>query len=751
MFAKTLVCATALLAFGCSGAGGGSAPAATNAPADPGAPAVQVPVANQTAPVVLVEPRDETVAQGEWACFSVEAMGDPTPAIQWYRDGAAIPGANAASYYFIPSDPSLDGAAFHAVVHNAAGDTTSRDATLHVACAGAPLFSVQPTATSAFPGTLVAFLAGTSTVSKVAWVVNGTTCQEGDTTAILSGTQTTLTVTASAGTSSTLAFPAPAAPGTYAVQAIATGSGVPVASAPVLLTVMAPVTNVPTLSIQSVLLDQGIQLPDSSVPLVANRAGLLRIVGAASTFNGLTPSAKVRVTAPGQAAQVFVIPCPGHGVPTTPDLTAWPSMTWDVLLPASLIRPGARVAVTLDPGGQNVTVPDWAIPCLPVPDLDLRFVPVVLAGGTPTLGPSTVQAAVQEMTRLYPLAKVAATVGSPFTPSVCDIATVANINQVLMDLESKRIADGALQTYYQGIWQQGIDCLYAGLGYIASPGNTSSRSSLACLGQYSASAHELGHNLGLQHAPCGAVSDPDPDFPYSGGLIGLGQPVDTTGPGLVYTDPGNPCYHDIMGYCGAFWISDYNYTRVFKALTQTTRGAGSGAAACLLVSGFQRGRGGPSPRWNLRPAFNVTTQPSAPAPAGVRIDLMNGDAVVASHTVAVSDAEATGLATFVAAIPMPGTPITGVRLNHEGQTVHLKGLTGHAAAPTMALTAPGVAHLSWNHATHPLAMVRDEQTGQVVAILGGDNQELPVAPGRTYRVELSDNVGSSSHPGIAPR
>jgi hypothetical protein len=753
MFAKTLVLATALLALGCAGAGGGSAPAATTVPGDPAVPALPAAPADQTVPIVLVEPRDATVAQGAWASFSVEAMGDPTPAIQWYRDGAAITGANASSYYFIPSDPSLDGASFHAAVQNSAGTATSRDAVLHVACADAPLFSIQPVGTSAFPGAPVTFLAATSAVSEVAWVVDGTACQEGHTAAILGGTPTTVSVTGSvsSGTSSTLAFPAPATPGTYAVQAVATGSGVPVASAPVVLTVLAPASTVPTLSIQAVLLDQGIQLPDGSVPLVANRPGLLRVVGAASAFNALTPSAKVSVRVPGQAAKVFVIPSPGQGVPTSPDLRAWPSITWDVMLPASLIQPGARVAVILDPGGQNVTVPDWMIPCTPVPDLDLRFVPIVLAGGTPTVGPSAVQSAVQEITRLYPLAEVTAAVGRPFTPSVSDLFTVANINRVLVDLESKRIADVALRTYYQGIWQQGIDCLYAGLGFIASPANTSSRSSVACLGQYSASAHELGHNLGLQHAPCGSASNPDPDFPYSGGLIGLGQPVDTTGPGLVYADPGNPCYHDIMGYCGAFWISDYNYTKVFKALTQTTSGAGSGASACLLVSGFQSGRGGPAPRWNLRPAFDVTTQPSAPAPAGARIDLMNGDSVVASQTVALSDAEATGLATFVAAIPLPRTPITSIRVSHQGQTVSLGAMEGHGMAPTMALTAPGVAHLSWNHATHPLAMVRDEAGGEVVAILGGDNQELPVAPGHTYRVELSHNLGSTSHAGIVPK
>lgn len=36
-------------------------------------------------------------------------------------------------------------------------------------------------------------------------------------------------------------------------------------------------------------------------------------------------------------------------------------------------------------------------------------------------------------------------------------------------------------------------------------------------------AHELGHNMGLWHAPCGLAQGSDPSFPYPGGFIGASR------------------------------------------------------------------------------------------------------------------------------------------------------------------------------------------------------------------------------------
>ncbi len=337
-----------------------------------------------TSPVILVEPLDNTVQQGGWACFNVEAQGEPTPVIQWFLNGSAVAGATNSLYSFSTLS-SMDGSTIYAVLSNSAGSITTRAAILHVSCATAPIFVGQPSCATSFPGALVSFCSSTFTVATVEWMVNGTPCQPGSTTFSLGETSTTFTVTntGSTGMSSTLSFLAPTAPGTYSIQAVANGSGVTLSSNAVTLTVTDPAPNGPILSVKGVLLDQGIQLPDGSVPLVASRPGLLRVIGAASVFNLMTPSVSVAVTVPGQTPVVLAVTSPGQGVPTSPDVTALPSQTWDVMLPATLVQPQTQVSITMDPGGQNVIYPTWTIPCTPVPDLNIQFIPIVLSGGTP--------------------------------------------------------------------------------------------------------------------------------------------------------------------------------------------------------------------------------------------------------------------------------------------------------------------------------------------------------------------------------
>ena len=76
--------------------------------------------------------------------------------------------------------------------------------------------------------------------------------------------------------------------------------------------------------------------------------------------------------------------------------------------------------------------------------------------------------------------------------------------------------------------------------------------------------HEIGHTLGLLHAPCGGVSGADPDFPHSSGGIGV-PGFDTAGQRLFDTQ-----HRDIMGYCGPVWISDYNYALLYDRLVTVT-------------------------------------------------------------------------------------------------------------------------------------------------------------------------------------
>lgn len=72
-------------------------------------------------------------------------------------------------------------------------------------------------------------------------------------------------------------------------------------------------------------------------------------------------------------------------------------------------------------------------------------------------------------------------------------------------------------------------------------------------------AHELGHSLGLPHAPCG-LDDAGP-FPYPEATIG------SWGYGFVSKTLKDPeTTYDLMSYCDPAFISDFNFERLFERI-----------------------------------------------------------------------------------------------------------------------------------------------------------------------------------------
>lgn len=69
-------------------------------------------------------------------------------------------------------------------------------------------------------------------------------------------------------------------------------------------------------------------------------------------------------------------------------------------------------------------------------------------------------------------------------------------------------------------------------------------------------AHELGHALGLPHAPCGVDGGP---YPYAGASIG------SWGYNMLTSNLRDPArYVDMMSYCDPAFISDYNYQKLYE-------------------------------------------------------------------------------------------------------------------------------------------------------------------------------------------
>jgi len=84
------------------------------------------------APIIFEEPQDRSAVVDNPATFSVQAVGAPPLAYQWYRNGTAISGATNTSYT-IAQVATGDIGGYHVVITNSIGSVTSRVAQLTVA------------------------------------------------------------------------------------------------------------------------------------------------------------------------------------------------------------------------------------------------------------------------------------------------------------------------------------------------------------------------------------------------------------------------------------------------------------------------------------------------------------------------------------------------------------------------------------------------------------------------------------------
>ncbi len=102
---------------------------------------VSTPVAQ--APAIVTQPVGATVAPGGNAVFTVIATGSPAPSYQWFKDGAPITGATAASLNLLLVGPADEGS-YSVRVTNASGSVLSSAAMLALAVVPAPPVILAP-------------------------------------------------------------------------------------------------------------------------------------------------------------------------------------------------------------------------------------------------------------------------------------------------------------------------------------------------------------------------------------------------------------------------------------------------------------------------------------------------------------------------------------------------------------------------------------------------------------------------------
>jgi hypothetical protein len=517
------------------------------------------------------------------------------------------------------------------------------------------------------------------------------------------------------------------------------------------------------LKIDGLYITQSTQVYPGTVPLVKNRNGYLRVFVVANRTNNATPQVRVRFFSGLVPLDSSLILPSALSVPTTVDESSL-SYTWNVPVSGTLIQPGLNIQAEVDPGNTVVESDetDNVFPAVGLAATDVRTIPVLSVTFVPILqSTNSLQGNVTEANknsfldqsvRMHPIDAVDAIVRStPMTTTTTLQSDGTGWVTVLSELRTLRLSEGGSR-YYYGVVKVGYSSGVAGIGYVSdgTPGGDE-RTAMGWDASGSASivaAHELAHNWARLHAPCGGAANPDLSYPYSGGVIGAyGLDVSTV-------TPKSPSTNDVMGYCDPKWISDYNYKAVmnYRLAHPLVMSAATSSAVqpSLIVWGHMS-----DGKMVLEPAFQVNTRPSLPSrpgPYSIEGRATDGSALFSLSFSPDPIADLPGNSqTFAFAVPMSSinaNRLTSIRLSGQGQEA-VRTSAPQAAGVTDGVEVrrrpSGRVGLHWNAAAHPMVVVRDPETGQVLSFARGGSVELSNLKGQVDLL-FSDGVKSKARP-----
>ncbi len=519
-------------------------------------------------------------------------------------------------------------------------------------------------------------------------------------------------------------------------------------------------------------LTQGTQSYTDTVPLVANKAGYLRVFVIANQANSVTPQVRVRWYSGASLIQTDIINAPGASVPLAVAEGTWNS-SWNVAVPKARIAANLKAIADVDPTNAipEVNETDNTFPASGTPfpfvvkTLSIfheMLVPVKtpkdgLQGNVTAANESTFMAFTQ---KVHAIPSYQVQVHAVYTTNdTADVlqsgdgngmwGTILSEIWTLRNVEVTTAAQDSL--YYYGVVHPSYGGGVAGLGFVgccqAAIGWDRGQNDQIL-------AHETGHNWDSEHSPgCGAAGA-DPQYPNAtGNLDAYGVDVASATPttATVYTPALD---FDLMSYCRPYWISNYQYLHVMNFRLTTPDvfpglGQATGPEKVLVVWGQVR-----DGQLRLEPAFEVNALPKMPEGRGSYtiegLDSRGGALFSHAFEAAEIADDPHGTRSFVFKIPMrsfDATRLATLRLSGHGAEARVEGGAAVAAmntgnAPPSSLRARllgRLTHLTWDHAKYPMAMVRDRRTGQVLSFARGGSVDVDA---KDLEVVLSNGVRS---------
>jgi hypothetical protein len=445
---------------------------------------------------------------------------------------------------------------------------------------------------------------------------------------------------------------------------------------------------------------QVVQDPQNSVPLVAGKSTMLRIYARTGDSKQALSNIRIAITATRSGANLSSSPSIMTATLPLANSRGDINSTLNMKLPANWLSGTIDLTVRLDPDNQvaetneNNNAITQRLTFTQVPPLNVKIIPIRY---THNPNGRTYAAPTQDIIsswifKTYPIHQIVISWHAPYN-FTGDLMKTDDWLRLLNEITALKKSEGAPngQIYYglvppsdsSSTWFHGG---VAGIGWVGSRTSVGMNSA-STAGQIA--AHEIGHNMGMMHTPCGSPSGLDASYPYSDGSIGqFGIDVST---GQLFSSSTK----DVMSYCNPKWISDYTYKALYRsqvqygaamAFTQTAVEYPSMPVQRSLLVRAQGGTDGDL-SLELLPVYVISGNQMSDYEAGeYQLHVLGADdeilVQIPVRSYGMEDADGFGIH---ARIPLPDKPAEKVRLVKDGQVVAEKLLQVNTLDPVQQM------------------------------------------------------------------